>query len=475
MSCRSIAQLIALAFFVSACANNQHAAIHPPREEKVCAIYTSLLSFASEDSMHALAALGPPLPATEPAATQPAAAVQPATGAVVKKAKKREYASSSTHAASQPYSDLLDDSTPFGILMDKHRRSLAGTKNDSEIAMAHEAGFNTAFITLYPIHGRDWWSLPQARAMVASAAARGVKEHFHVHMGFSLFNSWMCEHPEKYPGASRTIQCDGTRPNWVCYFDDGLWNYYIKNAVELAKVGNEIQGNIDGIFVDPEAYGPECYLCFCDNCVRKFNDWSGQHMPTGLVKPDSWLLARGLWNRYSKDWHDHEVLRHAIDLRKAVHAVNPNLRLSSLLWDYPVAVGVGDPRQQYFRMLAIGLGTTAKPSWVLPEHTYYSDGPDLKRIIDQVYTDIDAAGASGRVEVLPGIRILRRSASSLLERGEVLKQSRVPGYWFYELGDLGEKGIIDFEGAPTDPGPQYIGAFRKMNRELRAPVKSVTP
>jgi len=431
--------LLAVLFSSFACRHESDRVSNADRSsqpEKICAIYSSILEFASEDSMHALAAIRP---TTQVATTQ----------------------------AFLPGSEF-DESTPFGVLMDKHRKYLQGIKNDAGIATAHKAGFNTVFMTLYPIHGRDWWSLPEARQMVASAIDRGVREHFHVHIGFSLFNSWMCEHPEKYAGASCTIQCDGTRPSWVCYFDDSLWNYYIKNAVELAKVGNENKaGNIDGIFVDPEAYGPECYLCFCDNCVRKFNQWSGQHMPTALVKPDSWLLARGLWNRYSKDWHDQEVLRHATDLRRAVYAVNPNLQLSSLLWDYPVAVGIGDPRQQCFRMLAIGLGTNQKPSWVLPEHTYYSDGPDLERIIHQVYADIDAAGASGQVEVLPGIRILRRSAASLAERGDVIARTRAPGYWLYELADLGDKKAIDFEGPLVDPADEYIGAFRKMNRKLR--------
>src|SRR5207302_11116793 len=48
--------------------------------------------------------------------------------------------------------------------------------------------------------------------------------------------------------------------------------------------------------------------------------------------------------------------------------------------------------------------------------------------------------------LLPGIRILRRSAASLVERGEVIGRTKVPGYWMYELADLGNKGIIDFEG-----------------------------
>jgi hypothetical protein len=102
----------------------------------------------------------------------------------------------------------------------------------------------------------------------------------------------------------------------------------------------------------------------------------------------------------------------------------------------------------------------------MPEHSYYSDGPDLQRIIDHVRADI-AEAAPGRVQVLPGIRILRRSADSLAERGKVIRRADLPGYWLYELDDLGpNKAIIDFEGAATDPLPDYIHFLRRMNQMI---------
>ena len=124
-------------------------------------------------------------------------------------------------------------------------------------------------------------------------------------------------------------------------------------------------------------------------------------MPRGLVKPDAWLHEHGLWKKYSVDWHDQEVLRHATALREAIHAVDPKLQLASLLWDYPVAVDVVDPRAHYYRMLAIGLGRKDKPAWTLPEHTYYSDAGDLKRIIQRIEQDIVAAGAAAADQLLP--------------------------------------------------------------------------
>jgi hypothetical protein len=350
------------------------------------------------------------------------------------------------------------------FLSDEHKRALAGNSTAGNLKLVSDCGFDTLFMTIYPLWAQSWWSVPPALGLVRSAIEQ-AKGTARVHLGLSLFNGQFCADPSRYPGASRTIQCDGTRPSWVCFFDDRLWDLYIRNAVEMARLGREIPNALDGIFLDPESYGPECYLCFCDNCVKKFNAWSGEKMPTGLVKPDSWLLARtGLWKRYAVDWLDYEVHRHASALRDAVHAVNPALQLSSLLWDYPVAVGANDPRQHYFRMLAIGLGTTQKSSWTLPEHTYYSDAADLDRIIKQIEMDVSADGASERVRILPGIRLLRRSASSLIDRGRVIHDSKAAGYWMYELADLGKsKQPIDFEGDLVDPISDYIAALSKMN------------
>src|SRR2546426_6268124 len=85
------------------------------KAEKVCGVYASITSFASEEVMR----------------------------------------QASSHA-------------PF--LMEKHRKMLAGTHNAAEIARAREAGFNTVFMTIYPLHGHDWWSVPDTRALVPTAA-----------------------------------------------------------------------------------------------------------------------------------------------------------------------------------------------------------------------------------------------------------------------------------------------------------------
>ena len=372
------------------------------------------------------------------------------------------YTSVISFASRHALDDAIKSDPPF--LMEKHKKAMAGIDDQASLKLAHDCGFNTLFMTIYPLWNTpDWHDKPAARGMVRDAIKRSRDAGFRIHLGLSLFNAGFCQNPSRYPGASRTIQCDGTRPEWVCYFDDELWKTYIKNSVEMAKTGQEA-GGMEGLFVDPEAYGPELYLCFCTNCITKFNAYAHQEMPTNLVKPDAWLHAHGLWDKYTKEWHDQEVLRHATDLRKAVHAIDPRLQLSSLLWDYPVAVGSGDPRQQYFRMLAIGLGTVEQPAWVLPEHTYYSDGADVARIIKQINADLADLKSRDKVKILPGLRTLRQPASTIAERAKVIHDSDVPGYWLYELADLSAgKGIIDFEGANVDPLPEYVKALKEAN------------
>jgi hypothetical protein len=351
------------------------------------------------------------------------------------------------------------------FLSDRHKHVLMNDPSAANIALVKRCGFNTLFMTLYPLSGDEWWNQPAARNLVKDALiqTRGLAQ---VHLGLSLFNEETCGNPARFPGASRTIQCDGTRPSWICFNDDRLWDFYIRNTVEMAKLGQEVPGTLDGIFIDPESYGPECYLCFCDNCVDKFNAWAHTDMPHGLVKPDAWLHEHQLWEKYTVDWHNQEVRRHAMQMRDAIHAVNPKLQLSSLLWEYPVAVGQKDARAAYFKNLAIGLGSKEQPSWTMPEHTYYSDAADLDRIIGDMTHELAACGFADQVRILPGIRLLRRPAASLANRGETIAKDGLPGYWLYELADLGSKKPIDFEGTLVDPPDKYIDALHEMNAKL---------
>src|SRR5437764_1231587 len=66
------------------------------------------------------------------------------------------------------------------FLMDKHKKFLAGENEQAHIRTAKEAGFNTLFMTIYPLWGMDWWSIPAARNLVKDAMVNGRKD-FKVH------------------------------------------------------------------------------------------------------------------------------------------------------------------------------------------------------------------------------------------------------------------------------------------------------
>src|SRR5437016_2466899 len=112
--------------------------------------------------------------------------------------------------ASHAARDAAIDVQP-SFLMDKHKRMLAGGDHAASLKLVHDCGFDTLFMTLYPLWGKDWWAIPAARGLVKDALVQ-CNGKVRVHLGLSLFNAPMCENPSRYPGASRTIQCDGTRP-----------------------------------------------------------------------------------------------------------------------------------------------------------------------------------------------------------------------------------------------------------------------
>ena len=98
------------------------------------------------------------------------------------------------------------------FLMGKHKRMLAGM-GDGVAGRGEKlrgAEVNAAFLTLYPIHGKDWWAVPAAREMVRDGVVNAHAAGMRVHLGVSLFNGNFCDDPGRYKGASRTIQCDGT-------------------------------------------------------------------------------------------------------------------------------------------------------------------------------------------------------------------------------------------------------------------------
>src|SRR5947207_409464 len=85
--------------------------------------------------------------------------------------------------------EARDDAIRAGpsFLMDKHKKMIAQGDAAPSIALVKSCGFNTLFMTIYPLWGKDWWGIPEARNLVKDALinSRGVAR---VHLGLSLFN-----------------------------------------------------------------------------------------------------------------------------------------------------------------------------------------------------------------------------------------------------------------------------------------------
>src|SRR4051812_47425227 len=96
--------------------------------EKTCAVYTGILEFTSRDALEAAVNAQPP------------------------------------------------------FLTESRRQRLAGIHNEGDIQRAKDAGFNTLFMTIYPLHGSDWWRVPAARRLIKDALLRGRRD-FRVHVG----------------------------------------------------------------------------------------------------------------------------------------------------------------------------------------------------------------------------------------------------------------------------------------------------
>src|SRR5437867_4365919 len=80
------------------------------------------------------------------------------------------------------------------FLMDKHKRMIAQGDAAPSVQLVKLCGFNTLFMTIYPLWGKDWWTIPAARNLVKDAIAQS-KGVARVHLGLSIFNGGMCDNP----------------------------------------------------------------------------------------------------------------------------------------------------------------------------------------------------------------------------------------------------------------------------------------
>src|SRR5438034_7001875 len=77
------------------------------------------------------------------------------------------------------------------FLMDKHKRALAGENTAASFQLVHDCGFDTLFMTIYPLWGKDWWAIPAARGLVKDALVQS-KGKVRVHLGLHLVKAPVC-------------------------------------------------------------------------------------------------------------------------------------------------------------------------------------------------------------------------------------------------------------------------------------------
>src|SRR5216110_1027329 len=83
--------------------------------------------------------------------------------------------------ASRPARDAAIDAEP-SFLTDKHKRMLAGVDEAASLKLVHDCGFDTLFMTVYPLWGKDWWAIPAARGLVKDALVQ-CQGKARVHLG----------------------------------------------------------------------------------------------------------------------------------------------------------------------------------------------------------------------------------------------------------------------------------------------------
>ena len=54
------------------------------------------------------------------------------------------------------------------------------------LEMARDCGFNTLMLTMYPLHGHDWWDVPAYEALVCDTIHQARAAGFRVHRRFTF-------------------------------------------------------------------------------------------------------------------------------------------------------------------------------------------------------------------------------------------------------------------------------------------------
>ncbi|MEJ5259742.1 MAG: hypothetical protein WHS88_06090 [Anaerohalosphaeraceae bacterium] len=274
----------------------------------------------------------------------------------------------------------------------------------------------------------------------------------------------------------KVVFADGTEGLFPCPLDSKLWKQYLTEdmANRLARVSVESPLlSFDGFFIDMEQYRTEelpeehkqysYNTCFCDFCFSSFlftQGYTGSTLPP--VEKEArkqWLSQRGLLENYFA-YLSSEVQAKATELRRKIHAVNPNL----LFGVYPALTETNWVLQALMR----GLCEDSYPviSFTTDTYGYYQEPWGA----DRIPNDLDAYFQKYNIRGLYAAGYLLRAYKSSELRDHLVKSAqRAHGYWLYRIPQLVDENIPSSEKLLEGSRADYQQAVRAANAAIQRP------
>ncbi len=261
-------------------------------------------------------------------------------------------------------------------------------------------------------------------------------------------------------GLRQAVLADGRVERYACPLEERFWtDYLLAGMLERARLGNDPELQVDGLWIDFELYstvtGQRYYTnaCYCDYCMSQFAEHADITIPE-LANNErrAWLIEHGYEDEYTQYLQD-RVEEYATGVREQVHAVNPNL----LLGFYPT------PSNWSLVGVARAFSTERLPIILWATDTYGGGGPD--RVPDDWREHYEALGINARY--CAGM-LLRRYSAKNLAAYIYHTSAECDGYWLfttYTLWKPEEERTGDYYLA-AGSSEEYWAAITRGDEEL---------
>lgn len=344
---------------------------------------------------------------------------------------------------------IIKPMLPQWIDQEKIRAGYLYAKDDTKYAaLMHSNGLNTVIVKANICHEN---ALEDYRRW-----ARACKnEKLHLFIGFY----WQTDPKETVYRSA--VYSDGTGGKAPCPRDYEFWqNYLIHFGKIIAKLSNEPDLQIDGIFLDYELYGSEGnkknyghHTCFCDDCFSNFlhsEGYTGSRIPSiGRGDREGWLKKNNLLDSYFAYLKkDVELL--AKKFEQKIHQINPSL----IIGMYPT------PNDWVLTENARGFGTVELPMIIFATDSYSGGG--YNSIPDEPSKLYRNSGIYSRY--VAGF-LLKYYSNNRLEMNLYNVAEKCIGYWIFKMPMLWEPPNsyhILADGTPDE----YWQSISKANSDI---------